>query len=449
MFTQKIVPAESKLPKLRFRPMPAVVTDHDYAGATTLPIERFRTQKGQWVVFADGHLYARFYDTVAGKRVKVSRRIADKGTFVDSSDDCIRLRREDRKRVSCNCACCELLTAFLTRVNDQQRNAWTPQVEKVATVAEFFTNLYLPALEAGEAAWATIDTYKRIWKQYCAAHFERVRLTSFSTKDASAFLRGLARKGLNRSTINIVKACVRGAFRYAVSEEIIKKDPFEDAGIFGVKVAPREKHVAYEDTEIDAVEKALPNVRSKLLFLLCALPGLRPAEAAGLRWEDTNCPCSQCVGLRQRHPQQTFLHVRRSCPKGHEQETAKTMGSNRIIKLSSSKKLVALLERHRAKCSGKGYMFKRPSGKPINASKYCSDVIAEPAKKAIGKDRWHGLYAGRRAMVTAQVKLTGNTTTASATAGHKNKGTTDGYIELLSEDGFAGQDAVGAAYDKL
>ena len=414
--------------KPRSRRMPRFAAGGDWVGATTRPHERFRTQRGEWKIYSDGGLYARYYEDQKGKRVKVSSLIAEKGTFTPDNAD-------------------ELLAKKMAVVNTVQRGQWETPASTALTISEFFKDAYVPVLREGGIAWSTLRTYERMWPMYCEEYIGDKPVCSFTTADAADFLKKLARRklrngkiGLNTSSVKICRSIVRNLFSFARSESLYKgPNPFDDLRIFGIKPRKSEKRIAYSLAETKAVLDAIPakDTGARLFWMLCSLFTLRPGEAAGCRWEDIDA--------------NNILHVKRSCPNGHVQETMKSSSSERLEKLSSAPTVVELLKKHRKHCKGatSGWLFKVRSGNVVNACDMARNHIKPYAKKVIG-DRWRGLYAGRRGAITAHRLVTGNSNSGAKSAGHANTRTTDATYTILPDDvAFAGQDAVGAMFEKL
>ena len=414
---------------MKHLPIPRFVSGGDVLAARLRTAQRFRTQAGQSIVFADGGLYARYYSTVDGKRVKVSSLLAAKGDF-DPTDELATKR---------------LLAAKMDAVNVLQRGEYDIPAVNELTIGEVFADAYIPAMRAGESSWSTLRTYSRMWARYCAELVGDKPLRSFGPADAADFLKALAKRklksgavGLNRNSINMCRAVVRNVFVYAISENLYTgANPFDGLKVFGVKIRPHGKRVAYTFEEVSAVLDRIParDTAARLLWMLVCMFSLRPGEAAGCRWEDIDGD--------------SILHVQRSCPSGHEQESVKTDASVRFEYLATSPTVLELLAKHRARSSGTGYLFKTRTGKPIDSNMFARRRIKKYAESTMG-ERYRGLYAGRRGAVTAHRIATGNSNSGSKTAGHANTRTTDAvYTELPDSVALAGQQIVAAAFEKI
>jgi integrase len=374
---------------------------------------RFRTQTGRLVEYSDGY-YLRFYDwdeadnpgAGAFKRKKVSRFLCPLET---EKCDLKHLQRD-----------------YMKKVNARQKGQHILPDRDDLTVEQFWITQHWPMIEKNKS-WSTARTYKRIWAMYLQPHFARKVLVRYVTVDGNRFLTELAQRklssgefGLNRNSLNLVRALCTGIFSHAQNQGMIDRNPFSDVKLM-VKIRKPKKTVMYSLAEVAAVLAAIPRTDAKLLFSFCALLGLRPSEAAAVRWSDVNG---------------NLLSILRAAPAGHlgETKTERSVGSVLIIK-----PVARLIESWRTECSKtEGFMFKRRNSESvIDVSDFARQQIVAYARKAIGS-RWHGLYAGRRAVGSALYNLTGDT---RATFGQlrNTKGVTDAhYVEASAEPAHAG-----------
>jgi integrase len=156
---------------------------------------------------------------------------------------------------------------------------------------------------------------------------------------------------------------------------------------------------AYSVEEANAILQAIKRTDSKLLFALCAFQGLRPSEAAGLRWEDVR---------------ENQLQIRQAVVRGAA-GGSKTKKSQRFLHLIEPTK--SLLEAWREKCGKvtEGLLF-TGNGGHLNTSVFAKHTIKPDVEKA--KLPFHGLYAARRGCATNLVALTGNVNAAHQVLGN-------------------------------
>ncbi|MGI5406642.1 site-specific integrase [Streptomyces chartreusis] len=102
---------------------------------------------------------------------------------------------------------------------------------------------------------------------------------------------GTAGTGLRPSTVDGVLCRLRSVLRLAVEEGIVTRSVAESEFIRAPKTARKQDkrtHARPKPWAVAEVREFLVGVRDDRLFapLLLGLMGLRPAEVAGLRWED-------------------------------------------------------------------------------------------------------------------------------------------------------------------
>jgi integrase len=314
----------------------------------------------------------------------------------------------------------------MKKVNAQQKGLHPVPGKDEMTVEQFWITTHWPMIEANKS-WSTARTYKRLWSQYCAYHFRNKVLVRYATVDGNRFLTELAQRklengeiGLNRSSLNLVRAVCSNIFSHAHNEGMIDRNPFNDVRLM-VKVRKPKKQVMYSLAEVAVVLKTIPRTDAKLLFSFCALLGLRPSEAAAICWSDVNGD---------------LLSILRAAPSGHlgETKTERSVGCVPIIK-----PVARLIEAWRAECkSSEGFMFKRRNSQSVvDVSDFQRQHITPHGRQAIGS-RWHGLYGGRRAVGTALYNLTGDTRATFATLRNSKRTTDAHYIQTSLEPAIAG-----------
>lgn len=392
----------------------------DVAAVVSRIRQRNRRQKGELITYSDG-IYCRYYadSPQTGKRMKVSEFLCDNDTELP----------EQKK----------LLARRMKAVNLEQGNAQLLPTANEVTVEMYWDAKYYPVVKDNKS-WSTALTYKRIFDGYLREHFATKSLLKYRTVDAHRFLEQLATmtlkdkktKGLNRSSLGLCRAVCYGIFRSAKNKGLIEENPFADVTI-EVKVRKRGQRVAYSLEEIYLVIQAIPRLDAKLLFSFCGLLGMRPSEAGAIRWEDITA---------------SEVRVCRSAPRGHEQDETKTDNSVRTLDLI--KPVAFLVDQYREEWrrAGKaltGKLFSRRDGSVVDVGDFAAYNIAKYGRAAIG-ERWHGLYAGRRAVGTAQYNLTGDARSVFQTLGNENGYK---YIQPSREQGRKGQALLEAAYDKI
>jgi integrase len=343
---------------------------------------RFRTQFGVRIKLADGW-YVRFWDwsktgsAIARERVRAflaPLTITDK----DELD--------------------HLQEVFMQRENARQRCDYHPPDPKNMTVDQFFQTTFLPFIEQNKSR-STAKTYRNVWQMYCHDHFSAQPLVSYRTRDGYQFLNSLATrqlkkvKGLSQQSLNLVRTVCSHLFKHAKNLGVIEgENPIRDVEI-GAKVRKNGKTVIYTPLEVAQVLEAIPlwhepcgpltktkllaALKARLLFALVALNGLRPSEAAALKWSNI---------------EGDLLSIERGAPDGviGDTKTEQSVAVIPIVPAVEGLLDVVCLESGRTE-----FLFPGRSTEVINASEWAEYNIKPHAKKVIG-DRYKGLYPGRR-----------------------------------------------------
>jgi integrase len=390
--------------------------------------KKFRVQDGQWIRGADCY-WVRFYDNdVLGRRYKRSEHLC--GLDNVSPDDVSRR-----------------LKSFMKKENDRQRSLWgNASVAGQMTLGAYWKTVYFPVIEKdGNHSWSTLNSYQHLWETYCEPVAGKV-LTRFSTEDACKFLEALAQKptvfrgvtqcGLGRNSLSLVRTICSGMFTYARTKGVVTANPMNGAKLY-VKIRKPEKQVFYTLEEVDAVLNAQPidgvamRLDARLLFSFCARLGMRPSEAAAVRWEDITGD---------------ELSIERAAPRGHLGET-KTENSKGTIWVIPP--VMVLLNQWRSECGSptEGFLFRRRNGSVINVANFTQQYILAYGKAAIGA-RWRGLYAGRRSVGKLLFNLTGDVRASWQQLRNELATTMAHYTERDSAAARSGQHAVLAEIER-
>jgi integrase len=388
---------------------------------------RFRTQTGTLVRGSDGFYVRYCVDGIGAsgefKRKKIARWLCPLETDV-----------VDRGR---------LMKKFMASENARQKGVErVPPSADDLTVGRFWVTEHLPLIKE-ERSWATHRTYERLWHQYLQPHLEGRALRRYRTVDANVWLTGLVkgeghtrngerRKPLNSSSYGLVRSIASGIFTHAINKGILDVNPFTNVKLM-VRVKGREQGLAYTVEEVAAILAALDRVASvgPALFWALSAQGLRPSEVAGLAFLDVDT-------------KNGVLRIRRSCPSGHSQESAKNLQSKAPIPLSEV--VAERLTKWQAECGRTdGYVFERRNNQPVDSGDYARRFIKPVAEKVIGESRWMGLYACRRFAATETSNLTGNTLAAYTNLRNSKKTTDKHYLTPSSEQGRKGQSLLDAA----
>jgi integrase len=337
---------------------------------------RYREQSGAIVQRSDG-FYIRFYkDSDKGVRTRITEWLCDL-TVVDA---------QERKK---------LARAHMTTVNNLHLAAvrsGTP-AQVVLTFDAFWNSTFVPWMIANKR-FSTQRGYSYVWRLYLRAELGNRPINSYRTLDAGEFLTGLAAR-LNGSSLSHVKSLMSTIFKVAANTKdssgnaFVDHNPIRDVKILA-KVRASKEMVAYTPEETMQIIEAVPRLDAKLFFALCGVLGMRPSEAAAVKFEN----CSDGV-----------LRVREAAPYGHlgELKTEKSKGNLQI-----HEPVTSLLAAYRESCGNPatGFLF-TVKGAPINHNNFAKYHIKPYAKKAIGA-RWNGCYSGRHGTANTLHNETGN-----------------------------------------
>jgi integrase len=188
------------------------------------------------------------------------------------------------------------------------------------------------------------------------------------------------------------------------------------------KTPKPEKGHAYSVEESFAILNAIQRTDGTLLFALCAFEGLRPSEAAGLKWEDIDS-ADQYIVVTQA--------VVSGVAGGLKTEDTR----RRLLLIEPVRSLIGAW---RKQCGGAstGYLFHGRSGRPLNTNSFAKHVIIPDLRAA--SVSWHGLYAGRRGVGTRLTDITGELNAAYATLGNSYEVVAKHYAMPLKKSSDAG-----------
>lgn len=320
----------------------------------------------------------------------------------------------------------QVRAAILSSVNAQNKDAVTGR-ESDMRVVDFWSQRYLPYCETVMQSSgrplkkaSTVRSYRQIWQQHLVDHFGDTTLRQYTPKTGTRFLRTLIGTS-NRNTISHIKALMGSIFRLAVSEERISTNPIHDVQSPTDAVAPATtRHYTMEQAE-NIISALIDHVDAQLLMSLLCFLGLRPSEAAALRWEDFDTES---------------VSIRRGFVRG-KIDTPKSASSVASLPLIDQVRVPLLLWSQACGSPKDGWLFPASSGDlPIDISNLARTVIV-PICKKVGIE-WKGLHAGRRGACTAIIEATnGNYAVAQALLRHKSMKTTlDVYKKAITQNGF-------------
>jgi integrase len=337
---------------------------------------RFREQKGVLVQYADGGWYVRYYkDNDWGKRVRLSHRVGgsdmEKWDAIRAMQPWMKdVNAESRRRVG---------IAFGEIEEDFGQ-----------TIGEYYRAHYKPAIDEGRESTAV--SYNRVWRLYCQPLLDGMKLQQFSAGDANRFLEKFYKR-LNRNTLGHVKSLMSGIFTHAVRHDHVLANPWREVPLDKKRVRKPKEHETYSVEERNAILKCLKRYEAKVFFGLCAVAGLRPSEAAAVKWENVD-------PYALPHP---TLAVKEAAAYGVLAET-KTEQSKRELLIVEP--LLGHLRIYHAQRGfpEDGLLFRRKKSREV-INPY---DFAKPIKWRVEKAGlvWKGCYAGRHSVATNALDAT-------------------------------------------
>jgi integrase len=369
--------------------------------------KRARHQKGQ-IIERSGVYFVRYYSVIDGKRERVTARL------------CVK----DAKHRTASCSAVRQIADAQMMVVNASAGANPTENAQDVSVVDFWNDTYLPWLEK-EKRPSSVRGYKMIWKKHLEPHFKGRSLREYRTFQGSGFLSQLAAT-LSRNSLQHVKSLASAIFSGACARGVLDTNPWRDAkSLVAPKVCAGTDHYLLGEAE-DVMNALVSRVDAQAVFALAFWLGLRPAEIAGLKWNDVDLDNG-------------VVYVRRSCVNGvvEEIDHTKTPGSVRELPMIAPVSVPLMLWRQKVGSAAFGYVFCNRQLLPMNPNGYQRNVMQPLIEKAGLK--WKSLYAARRGCGTVLTALTGDALAAMQVLGHRSIGTTQGhYVKASQAAGIAG-----------
>jgi integrase len=214
----------------------------------------------------------------------------------------------------------------------------------------------------------TLQDYRALVARYILPALGNVRLMQLTPADVQAFYAGMSggagnmeKPGLSPRVVRYTHAILRSALKQAVRWNMIHRNPCDLVTL--PKQVRRELHYLTPEQATQFIEEAKAD-RWYALWLVLLFGGLRPGEAAGLRWSDLDA---------------SSLRVQRTIMFGYKDtwqvQEPKTSRSRRTIPLGEL--VLRALKEHRKRqveerlAVGQlyrdgGYIFADATGRPID-----------------------------------------------------------------------------------
>jgi integrase len=365
---------------------------------------RYREQTGSVVERSDG-FYIRYYRDSDGVRIRITERLCD-----------LRVVDPQKRKL--------LAKSHMSAINNLHHAALRSEAPApVLTVGAFWDTIYQPWVEKNKRP-STLRCYEYVWKLYVKSELATKPIDSYHTIDASQFLTGLTTR-LNGKSLSHVRALMSSLFAHAVNTKgtngraLIDHNPIRDVKILA-NVRESKERVAYTPQETIAIINAIERTEAKLFFALCAVLGMRPSEAAAVKWENIS---------------KKVLMVREAAPYGIL-GPFKTEKSKRDLTITEP--VTSLLATYRKSLSNptQGLLFE-DGGHPINHNGFAKYYIKPFAEKVC--KRWNGCYSGRHGAATTLYNQEGDVRAAYQVLGNSLEVVMKTYVKPDVEQGRTGQ----------
>ncbi|HEU0048649.1 MAG: hypothetical protein DMG96_08755 [Acidobacteria bacterium] len=366
---------------------------------------RYREQTGSVVKRSDG-FYIRYYRDSDGGRTRVTQRLCDLNVV------------DPQKRKL-------LAKSHMSAINNLHHTALRSEAPApVLTVGAFWDTIYRPWLQKNKRP-STLRGYEYVWKLYVKHELAIRPIDSYHTIDASHFLTGLTTR-LNGKSLSHVRALMSSVFAHAVNTKgsngraLIDRNPIRDVKVLA-NVGESKEQVAYTPEETIAIINAIQRTEAKLFFALCAVLGMRPSEAAAVKWENIS---------------DGVLKVREAAPYGIL-GPLKTKKSKRDLTITEP--VTSLLTTYRESLANpkEGLMFQNGGGQPMNYNGFAKYHIKPFAEKVC--KRWNGCYSGRHGAATTLYNQEGDVRAAYQVLGNSLEVVMKTYVKPDVEQGRKGQ----------
>jgi integrase len=259
-------------------------------------------------------------------------------------------------------------------------------------VTEFFETKFLPWVKRHKAV-STAKTYTLYWNSYLKEHFNHTKtLKNYESYMGTRLLETLCKK-YSENTVRHIRALASAIFSYACAWGYLNSNPWREAKRT-TAAQEVEATEAYTVNEVELILQALETIEGResysanlagMMLTICFYAGLRPSEAAGLKWENVNLD----VGT---------IYVKHAYVAGDFKGT-KTGKNRTVVMLPQLRDRFKLWTLRRRDAE---WVFPNQSGmEPIRVNDISSRVIKKACEKA-GLD-WKGLYAARRGFGTLMV----------------------------------------------
>ncbi len=268
----------------------------------------------------------------------------------------------------------------------------------------------------------TVIQYRKTAEHYIVPYIGKMKLLSIRPIHIHKLYTTLKEEGIGARTLQVVHAVLHNAFRNAIREGILLRNPTE--AVERPKVEPKEIHILTEELARTFL-LSTTGERNEALFYLALITGMRQGELLGLKWSDVDWKKGLINVQRQ---------LQRVGNKGLEFVPPKTKSGKRQIKLGQG--MLDRLAAHRQrqdierKAQGENWqeydmIFPSSIGTPMDCHRILDQFKEILHKAGLPDMRFHDL---RHTSLSLLMDIGVSVTTVQQRAGHsKASVTTDIY----------------------
>lgn len=292
-------------------------------------------------------------------------------------------------------------------------------VEPSETTLDAYLDCWLEGVAKTRVRESTYDDYTFLMRRYVRPALGKRRLDQLKTLEIQQLYGDMSAQGLSPRTVRYTHTVLRNALEQAVLWGMLARNPADLA------VLPRKRRkemLALTPEEARRFLAAAKEDTRCAFFSLLLDTGLRPSEAAGLKWDD--------VDLAGR-----LLTVRRTLKRGGARgwyfDEPKTLQSRRSVPFTEGLQSV-LLERKDAQAPNDlNLVFTGETGEPLHANNLAKRNLPRILKRA-GLPEKFRLYDLRHTCATLMLVAGVHPKVVSERLGHASvKITLDTYSHVL------------------
>ena len=260
-----------------------------------------------------------------------------------------------------------LTEAKKKRVDLKYRLAHGTHIKPTSYTFDEWFNFWIENYKMSSVKIGTIQTYRNYYNSCVKERFGNVKLDKIKGADIQAFYNDLVKSDHKLATIKVIKAFMSNAFKQAVKDGIIARNPF-DATNLPRNTKPEKKRIALTREQQSLFMEYAKDSYLYNLFAVMLRTGMRSGEIRGLRWSDID-------------RKENVIHITRTLKyingQGFMDDTAKTKTSVRDVPLMAD--TMNYLEKQKNYWSFKvekidRYLFCTVDGNPISVQMLQTEI---------------------------------------------------------------------------